>query len=94
MEENFINFVTTMSCGNPGALAAIMEIVSGGSEYAPCAIERMKYFGITGDKFYMIWNDCCNRDTEKTLKVMIENSKEDILTHLNYENGRGIPYEN
>ena len=94
MNENFIEFVTTMSKGNPGALSAIMEMVSTNSEYAPCAIERMKYLDITGDKFYMIWNDCCNRDTEKTLKVMIENSKEDILTHLNYENGRGIPYEN
>ena len=40
MEENFINFVTTMSCGNPGALSAIMEMVSTNSDYAPCAIER------------------------------------------------------
>ena len=54
----------------------------------------MKYLDITGDKFYMIWNDCCNRDVDKTLKVMLENSKEDILKHLNYENCRGIPYEN
>lgn len=91
-----LELVLLVSEGNPGAATFCMEAIHQENieKYAIAAtLERMKSLDITGDKLYMIWNDCCNRDTEKTIKVMLENSKDDLLKHLNYENGRGIPYE-
>ncbi len=92
---DMLGIILSVSKGNPGAATFCMEVMhsKNSSEYAVAVLERMNYLDITGDKLYMIWNDCCNRDTEKTIKVMLENSKEDLLKHLNYENGRGIPYE-
>ena len=56
------------------------------------AFQRMQDNHITGAKLYMLWNDCCNRDTEYTIEIMLRNSIEDIIKHINYEGGRGIPY--
>lgn len=40
----------------------------------------------------MLWNDCCDRNTFKTLDIIISHTIEDIEEHINYKNGRGIPY--
>ena len=40
----------------------------------------------------MIWNDCCDRNAEKALDIMLNNDIDDIRYHINYEDGRGIPY--
>ena len=92
---DMLGIILSVSKGNPGAAAFCMEVMhnENTSNYAAAAIERMNYLDITGDKLYMIWNDCCNRDTEKTLTVMLEKSKDDLIKHLNYENGRGIPFD-
>lgn len=92
---NILDLVLLVSEGNPGAATFCMEAMhqENAAKYAIAAIERMKALDITGDKLYMVWNDCCNRDTEKTLTVMLEKSKDDLIKHLNYENGRGIPFE-
>ena len=92
---NILDLVLLVSEGNPGAATFCMEAMhqENAAKYAIAAIERMKALDITGDKLYMVWNDCCNRDTEKTLTVMLEKSQDDLIKHLNYENGRGIPFE-
>lgn len=41
----------------------------------------------------MLWNDCCDRNTAKAVDIMLAKSIEDIFAHLNYERGRGIPFE-
>ena len=90
-----LDLILSLSEGNPGAATFCMEVMhsENASNCAMAVLQRMNYLGIRGDKLYMIWNDCCNRDTDKSIKVMLENSKEDLLKHLNYENGRGIPYD-
>lgn len=78
--------------GNPGALTFLVDAYSidiGGAERA---FQRMQDNNITGDKLYMLWNDCCDRDTKKAIQVMTDHTIEDILQHINYENGRGIRY--
>ena len=86
--------------GNPGALTFYTEAhdlcVYRGfilSFAAQKAFDRMLENGITGDKLYMLWNDCCDRDTEKALKIISEHDIDDIVKHINYENGRGIKYD-
>ena len=79
--------------GNPGALAFVREALDINYYQAKECFERMIWNNITGSKLYMLWNDCCNRDTNKALNIMSSHTIEDIIFHINYENGRGIEYE-
>ena len=45
-----------------------------------------------GDKLYMIWNDCCNRNTERAIDMILDNDIETINYLINYEEGRGLRY--
>lgn len=82
--------------GNPGCLTFMMEAYMGGGMpsafKAEKAFQRMQSYNIKGAKLYMLWNDCCNRNTPRTLDIMLEKPIEDILEHINYEGGRGISY--
>ena len=48
--------------------------------------------GVVGDKLYMLWNDCCDRDTALAVAVMNNLTEGEILRHINYEQGRGTPF--
>lgn len=83
--------------GNPGALTFIMEAYMKSDMYkalkAERGFQRMQDHGITGKKLYMLWNDCCNRDTDWAVDIMENESIESIVWHINYERGRGIMFE-
>lgn len=93
-EEVFFDFVHTLSSGNPGALVFVMELLavedSTSRERNITALKRMDVLGIRGPKLYMLWNDCCDRDSEKTVNVMLNKSAHE----LNYAllGGRGAPF--
>ena len=76
--------------GNPGALTFVMLAYEYNPYRAEAAFRRMQNNGITGDKLYMLWNDCCDRDVEQALVNMECMSMEEIVSHINYEGGRGI----
>ena len=78
--------------GNIGALTFLMEAYDIDMFGAETAFQRMQNNNITGSKLYMLWNDCCDRDTEKALKIMKDNTIQDIVEYINYESGRGIKY--
>ena len=79
-----------LCCGNIGALTFMMEAFEIDPISAAYALERgANEMDIIGDKMYMVWNDCCDRDTHLTLDVMKNCSKEFILERLNYEKGYG-----
>lgn len=78
---------------NPGALFFFIQAYNMNAGLAESAFVIAQRNGIKGDKLYMLWNDCCNRDTAKALGVLIHNPIEDVIKHINYDNGRGIPYE-
>ena len=79
--------------GNPGALTFLMLAYDEDMFKAERGFQRMLDNNITGSKLYMLWNDCCDRDTKMAVNIMCENDVDDIIKHINYENGRGIPYE-
>lgn len=79
--------------GNPGAFTFLMEAYQFDMFQAERCFSRMQKFGITGSKLYMLWNDCCDRDTKKTLDAMECMGIDDIVRHINYGEGRGIPIE-
>lgn len=77
--------------GNPGALTFIMEAGKMFDERADKGFKRMQAHNITGSKLYILWNDCCGRDTQKAIKVMFEEDIKTIFKHINHE-GRGLPF--
>lgn len=79
--------------GNPGAMTFLAEAFAVDLLSAATAFERMQNNNITGSKLYMLWNDCCDRNTVKALQIMLNNTIEDIIEHINEEHGRGIRYE-
>ena len=79
--------------GNPGALTFMGQAYSINPFKAENAFQRMQDNKIRGSKLYMLWNDCCDRDTNKAVEIMLNNDIDDIVKHINFEAGRGICYD-
>lgn len=78
--------------GNPGALQFLMAAYRVDMFKAEIAFQRMQDNHITGAKLYMLWNDCCDRDTELALEIVHTVPIDKIIEHINYEGGRGFPF--
>jgi len=78
--------------GNPGALNFLIQAYDSDPFKAETAFQKLQDSNITGDKLYMIWNDCCNRDTARAVDMILENDIETLNHFINYENGRGLIY--
>ena len=76
---------------NPGALTFLMNAYDLDMVAAEKGFKRMEKAGITGSWLYMLWNDCCNRDTKKALKAMNKIDIEVIKDHV--FRPRGIPFD-
>lgn len=89
-------YALEVSQGNPGALLFFGEAMQKGPNFqkANSGFNRMLQNNIKGSKLFMLWNDCLNRDTEKAVYVMLHDNIESIKDHINFEGGKGIPYEN
>lgn len=84
--------------GNPGAMTFVMDACNSTKSIHDAvtierAFQKMYDAGITGDKLYMLWNDCCDRNTEKAVEIMLNKDIEEIIKHINYEGGRGFAFE-
>lgn len=87
-----------LSEGNPGALTVIMEMM--GRNHNPLYAQyllRLKNIGVTGDKLYMLWNDCCDRNFDLMYKVLSMHmadkiSAEELLSHIRGDGCRGYPF--
>lgn len=61
--------IVSFSRGNPGAISFLLELVKAKpKEFVVdfITIDNMKLYE---DKLYMLWNDSCNRDIDKVLKI-------------------------
>jgi len=72
--------VNKMSDGNPGAITAMMEMLSKGTEIDPQAmmgglgaILGLDTLGIYGSDIYILWSDQCNRDVRELLMLLRAN---------------------
>lgn len=85
----FVDMMVSLSEGNLGAVAFITDVldkaVKEHDEMAALALTRAKTFNVVGTKLYLLWNDCCGRDTDKAIRVLAENSKDDIMEHLTFD---------
>jgi len=92
--HTFGEMVKVMSEGNQGALTYIMEMVRGGN-WAQVAL-TLDSIGLYGDKIYILWNDCCDRDVRKVEKVLSAWREGKLTTediHKNLDQGWGVPFE-
>lgn len=85
----FVDMMVTLSDGNIGAVAFITDVLDKAfkenDDMAALALSRAKTFNIVGTKLYLLWNDCCGMDTDKAIRVLAENSKDDIMDHLIFD---------
>ena len=98
IKERAITKLMEISGGNPGCLMFIAAATADAKNERDilrltAGLTRMEALQVVGDKLYMLWNDCCGRDVRKTIDVMMDNSTVNIIEHINYSKGRGIPYE-
>jgi len=72
LTDSKMDMIVKMSQGNPGAMAAIMDLMketptidpdSAFSEIGP--ILMFDEYGIYGSHIYILWNDKCDRDCRK-----------------------------
>lgn len=78
--------------GNPGAFTFLMSAYDATPFIAERAFQKLQDANITGDKLYMIWNDCCNRNTDRAIGMILEEDIKTINYLINYEKGRGLRY--
>lgn len=84
--------ILDMHEGNMGAAVFMKDAFVKNPFGALFSFKRMKAVGVTGSRLYMLWNDCCNRDTERAIEIMVTEEISTILHHIDGGNGRGIPF--
>ena len=78
--------------GNPGALNFLIDAYNKNPFGAELAFQRMWHAGVVGSRLYMLWNDCCDRNTEEAIYAMTTKEIGLILHHIDGGRGRGIPF--
>lgn len=93
--DTTMDLMIKMSEGNPGALMTCTELLKLGTS-GVVAIIFLDYLGIYGERLYMLWNDCCDRDIQRVMKVVSavnaekKLSEEDVRKHVS--GVRGTPF--
>lgn len=95
LTDNFNDIVLKMSEGNLGAMTTIFEIFKAKNNDVIDVIPMfltLDVMELYGSHLYMLWNDCCNRDVEKVIKV-IEAYRSGMInnTHI-YERIKNVGY--
>ena len=79
--------------GNPGAMTFVRIAYTSYPDLANPAFFRMERNGITGSALYMLWNDCCDRDTKLAVEAALYCPLGFLKDHINQKGGRGIRIE-
>lgn len=92
LTDDLMTIITKMSEGNPGCLHFLFEVLGISSEDLFDIALRLDSAELYGSLIYMLWNDCCDRDVAKTVR-MIRNLDRDTLRSYVVDKGRGTKYE-
>lgn len=100
LDASVQDIVLAFSEGNPGALQVMIETLKATEQTAQAYGCLFMYDALElyGPKLYMLWNDCLGRDINmmvRLAKLWRERkiSGEFIQEHVNYEGGRGKPFD-
>ena len=73
LSDSFDKIMIKLSEGNPGALNVLFEIMKENNNDLLKSIPifiMIDSMELYGSYLYMLWNDCCNKDIHKTIKVI------------------------
>lgn len=73
--DNFISFAG----GNPGALNTLFELQKEAKDRTALFLLTLDRMELYESYLYMLWNDCCNRDIKKLIKIL-ELYEREIIT--------------
>lgn len=98
MENNsFHDLLYKISKGNPGALTALMEIAKKTAFESTLLLKQFIELKIYGSELYMLWNDSCDRDTDKLISLLKEYRVGNIsgfyIQNLVMARGRGLKFD-
>lgn len=101
INDSFTDIIIKLSEGNPGAVSVVTEMMrkDDWDNDAPgfTKILLLDSMGIYGDKIWMLYNDCCDRDLDQ-MNIVLCNWQMGKLTtqeiSLNLSEGRGKPFNN
>lgn len=91
LSDNIQTASMKMSEGNPGCLLFFIELLKEDENIFWKIVIKLDVSEIYGSQIYMLWNDCCNRDTQKTIR-MIRKLDIDTLRSYVVDKGRGTKY--
>jgi hypothetical protein len=81
-----------MSDGNPGCLSFLFEVIKRENVNVFCEmVVKLDTSELYGSLVYMLWNDCCNRDTQKTIRMINKLDSETLRSYV-VDKGRGTKY--
>lgn len=75
VEDNFISFAG----GNLGALNTLFELTKEAKDRTALFLLTLDRMELYENHLYMLWNDCCNRDIKKVIKIL-ELYEREIIT--------------
>ena len=64
-EDNDVTLIDT----NPDTIAEAVNAYDINEARADAIFQRMKDNSIAGSRLYMLWNDCCGRDTKLAMRI-------------------------
>ncbi len=80
LHDTTMTIITKMADGNPGAMAALCEMLKHGKEIDPQgmmgglgAILGLDTLGVYGSDIYILWSDQCRKDTRELLMLLRAN---------------------
>lgn len=89
-----MDVIVDIAKGNPSAMSFLFEVMQDYPSDALDVFLNLLRLDITGSKAYMIWNDICDRDTEKSIDLIKKAFKDEKLQEElknNLENTRAVP---
>lgn len=93
LNDNVLSCLTKMSEGNPGCLEFLMDIFK--KENIDTFYEmviKLDNSELYGKFIYMLWNDCCYRDTYKTIRMIRKLDVDTLRSYVSTER-RGRYFE-
>lgn len=94
LDDDLLAIIAKMSEGNPGCITFLMEAMKNVNQFRFIEmVLRLDKAELYGSHIYMLWNDCCDRDLDKTIEMITNIKNDDELRSYVIDRGYGKKYE-
>ena len=81
--------IVKLAAGNPGALDVLCKLNTELTDDKEKVVKILTDYKIMGSRLYMLYNDCCGRDIQKTIKALMTLSEDELNKHITGDGVRG-----